>query len=103
MKSNGLVELAGMWIHVEEMETLTTGPYRITTLLGELAYSRSLVVAVPSTRTLNLQQPLLVADPNLQDSHPIPVELMTLGQIRDALTPPASNKVSSENSLFDFF
>src|SRR5271170_44718 len=46
MKANGLLELAGMWIHVEEMATLTTNPYRITTLLGELAYSRSLVVAV---------------------------------------------------------
>jgi hypothetical protein len=30
------------------------------------------------------------------------VELMTLGPIRDPLTPPASNKVSSENSLFCF-
>jgi hypothetical protein len=38
--------------------------------------------------SLNL---LLVADPNLEDSLPIPVEMMTLGPIRD---PPASNKVS---------
>ena len=65
-----------------------------------MAYSRSLVVAVTRRGPVfNLQHPLLVADPNLEDSHPIPVELMTLGPIR---APQPVTRFPRKTASFDF-